>query len=271
MTDRAPRESLADMLTVERLVGGAYRASLESFWGSTTRGDLAARCVLVAMDGRTHPPHAVQASFTGQAPPDVTIALIREDIGADRARVRVSHEGELVADVGVRFGPTNDGLTYQSVAPDSGLPAPEDLPSEREQGEAEGWAPFAVGPIESRRIGVYEPVKDDEPAVWLGWLRPRQALPDSAPMRAAALAFLGEYRSHWAVERRLGADFPSSEITLLDHALWVHRPERWDDFWLVKTLTDVGVGGRCLSRREIYTRDGTLVASAVWEARVRKR
>ena len=61
------------------------------------------------------------------------------------------------------------------------------------------------------------------------------------------------------------------EITLLDHSLWIHRLERWDDFWLVRTLTDVGVGGRCFSRREIFTRGGTLVASAAWEAIARPR
>jgi acyl-CoA thioesterase-2 len=113
------------------------------------------------------------------------------------------------------------------------------------------------------------PVKDHEPALWLGWLRPRAPLGDDARLHAAALAFLSEYRSHWAVERRLGADFPRTEITLLDHALWVHRPERWDDWWLVRTSSEVGVAGRCLSRREIFTRGGALVASAVWEAALR--
>jgi acyl-CoA thioesterase-2 len=105
--------------------------------------------------------------------------------------------------------------------------------------------------------------------VWLGWLRPRAPLGDDAVLHAAALAFLSEYRSHWAIERRLGADFPRSDITLLDHSLWVHRALRWDDFWLVRTSTDVGVSGRCLSRREIFTRGGALVASAAWEAVVR--
>jgi acyl-CoA thioesterase len=90
-----------------------------------------------------------------------------------------------------------------------------------------------------------------------------------AEIQAAALAFLSEYRSHWAVERRLGAAFPRSDISLEGHALWVHRALPWDDFWLVRTSTDIGVGGRCLSRREIFTRAGALVASAAWEARVR--
>jgi acyl-CoA thioesterase len=122
-------------------------------------------------------------------------------------------------------------------------------------------------------------VKDHEPAVWLGWLRPRIPLRDSRALHTAALAFLAEYRSHWAVERRLGAAFPRTEITLLDLSLWVHRCERWDDFWLVRTSSDVGatqhalagVAGRCLSRREVFTRSGALVASAAWEAMLHAR
>jgi len=41
------------------------------------------------------------------------------------------------------------------------------------------------------------------------------------------------YRSaspHWAVERRLGPAFPTTDLALHDFALWIHRPARWDDF-----------------------------------------
>ena len=269
---RAPRDSLTEILEIESRGDAAYAARLESFWGATAPGDLLGRAMLVAAADGREPPAAVHATFLADAPPEVELSLIREDLGPDQSRVRVlGPEKELICDVTLRFGPVGEGLTYQCIAPESGLPDPEELPSEVELARAEGWSQFAVGPIESRRIGQQDPVKDDEPAVWIGWLRPREALPDQARLHAAALAFLAEYRSHWAVERRLGASFPQSRVTLLDHALWVHRAERWDDWWLVKTLTDVGVAGRCFSRREIYTRGGVLVASAAWEASVRPR
>jgi acyl-CoA thioesterase-2 len=177
-----------------------------------------------------------------------------------------------LCEVDLRFGSSEKGLSYQCAKPAPGLPAPEDLPSERETAEQEGWGEYAVGPIESRRIGKRTPVGENEPAIWLGWLRPRSPLPaGDARLQAAALAFLSLYRSHWAIERRLGADFARSEITLLDHSLWIHRPQSWDDFWLVKTLSEVAAAGRCFSRREIYSRGGTLLASAAWEALVRPR
>jgi hypothetical protein len=39
----------------------------------------------------------------------------------------------------------------------------------------------------------------------------------------------------------------------------------------VTTRTDVGAGGRCLSRREIFTRRGELVASAAWQLSASRR
>ena len=268
---RAPRESLAEMLRIERQSGGRSVARLESFWGETTRGDLLARATLAGASARGAAPAAAQAIFLRSVAPDVELTLSCDALAPDRTRVSVRERDALVAEVQLRFGPAGDGIGYQSAAPEPGLPAPEALPSEAEVAAQEGWSEFAVGPIESRRITPYVPVKDHEPAVWLGWLRPRAPLGEAAQLHAAALAFLSEYRSHWAVERRLGADFPRTEITLLDHALWVHRTERWDDWWLVRTSSEIGVAGRCLSRREIFTRGGALVASAAWEAALRTR
>ena len=268
---RAPRESLTEILRIEPRSDGRNSARLESFWGAAAKGDLLARANLAGTAARGEAPSAAQAIFLQPLPPDVELTFACDVLSADRTRVSVREQGALVAEVQLRFGPAGDGLTYQSAAPEPGLPAPEDLPSEAEVAAREGWAQYAVGPIESRRLTPSLPVKDHEPAVWLGWLRPRTPLGGDARLHAAALAFLSEYRSHWAVERRLGADFPRTEITLLDHALWVHRAERWDDWWLVRTSSDVGVAGRCLSRREIFTRGGALVASAAWEAALRAR
>jgi acyl-CoA thioesterase-2 len=260
---RAPRQSLAEMLRIERRRGGAS-ARLEGFWGEAASGDLLARAVLAA----ERAPSAVHATFLRAARPEVELTFESEAHAPERTSVRVREGDALLAEIWLRFSGAREGLAYQTVAPEAGLPAPDDLPSEAALGAREGWAQYAVGPIESRRITPGVPVKDHEPAVWLGWLRPRAPLGDDPLVHAAALAFVSEYRSHWAVERRLGADFPHTEIRLLDHACWVHREERWDDWWLVRTSSDVAAADRCLSRREIFTRGGALVASGVWEARL---
>lgn len=267
---RAPRNSLTSILRIEKRGQDTYEARLESFWGGSTAGDALARATLAVGGDRRDELSGIHATFPAPAPPDTALSLACEDIADDARRVRIREGGQLVCDVTLRFGASGEGLSYQSAIPAPGLTPPEELPSEAELAAAEGWSQYAVGPVESRRIGEHRFVEDDEPAEWLGWLRPREPLAD-ATLHTPALVFAAEYRSHWGIELRLGDTFPQHELTLRDFALWIHRCEPWDDWWLARTVTDAGVAGRCLSRRELYTRRGALLASAAWETQVRRR
>jgi acyl-CoA thioesterase len=255
------------MLEVEDRGEGVYGARLESFWGVASPGDAFARAALAASEGASAPLSSLQATMLGVARPDQFLSLEPEELGPELRRVRVRDSAALVCDVMLRFSHERDGLTYQSAGAGLEVPAPEDLPSEAQVAAAEGWSQYAVGPIESRRIGEHRYVEEHEPAEWLGWLQPRESV-DEAALRTPALVFLSEYRSHWGIELRLGRDFPKYQLDLLDFAVWIHRPQQWSDWWLVRTSTEVGSGGRCLSRREISTRDGQRVASSAWQTRV---
>jgi acyl-CoA thioesterase-2 len=57
----------------------------------------------------------------------------------------------------------------------------------------------------------------------------------------------------------------------LDHALWLHRPFRADDWLLYAQDSPSLSGARGFSRGLIFTRDGTLVASVAQEGLVRER
>jgi acyl-CoA thioesterase-2 len=263
---------LDEILALETRPSGSHRATLESFWGASTRGDLLARAALAArshgaVDGSLT---ALQAFFSAPAPPDVPLALDCESLGHSWFRAQVHHGTDEVAQVAMHFGGATDpdALDYLGTPLPSDLPAPEDLRSEAEQAAEEGWSEFAVGPFESRRIGEHGFVANDAPAEWVGWLRTRE--PVSASLRGPALVFLSEYRSHWAIELRLGDAFRAHALDLIDFSLWVHRPEMWSEWWLVRTVSDVGHGGRCFSRREIFAREGALVATSAWETRLRR-
>jgi len=57
----------------------------------------------------------------------------------------------------------------------------------------------------------------------------------------------------------------------LDHALWLHRPFRADE-WLLYAQDSPNLhGSRGLARGLIFTREGILVASVVQEGLVRQR
>lgn len=256
------------MLRVEARGAGRYAATPESFWGATTRGDLLARMALAAVAEAGASPTSLHASFHADAEPDREVAIRCDAPTGAQRRILLEQGGAPICDATFRFDLPAGRLTYQTRSR-LDLPAPESLPPEAELGAREGWARYAVGPIESRRITPAGQVPPHEPAIWTGWLAPRKPLPDDPALHCAALVFLAEYRSHWAVERRLGPDFPTTALSLHDFALWIHRPARWDGFWLVTTRSDVGVARRCFSRREIATPDGELVASAAWELSAR--
>lgn len=276
MAEREPRESLAAILRLEPSAGAECAVSLESFWGEAAGGDALARAALFGAEANPgRDLVALHACFLASLAPDVPLQLHREALrGGGRIshlRVQLRDGKELLCDAALSFEvPGSDGPAYQQQGLPRDLPDPESLPSELELGQREGWAEYARGPIESRRIGAWrEPVRDGEPARWRGWLRPRVALPDDPRLHMAALVFLSDYRIHWAVEKKLGDAFFSHSFVSLDHALWVHRPARFDDWWLVETTSEVARAGRSLTRREIRARDGSLIASVAQQALLR--
>jgi acyl-CoA thioesterase-2 len=64
---------------------------------------------------------------------------------------------------------------------------------------------------------------------------------------------------------------PSMITATLDHALWLHRPFRVDDWLLYEINSDCVGGGRGISHGKIFNRQGELIASAIQEGLVRKR
>ena len=268
-TERPPREALSDLLQIERQGPGLYRTVPESFWGGYACGDLLAKMALAVGREANATPTSLHASFTGRAIADEAVSIrCASALGAQRA-ASMEQSGAVLCEAIFRFDPRAGALAYQSPAHLEDIVAPEALPSEAETGAQEGWAMYAVGPVETRRVSRHGTLAPNEEPEWTGWLKPRAPIPTDPIARAAALVFLGEYRSHWAAERRLGDAFFSTELTLNDFALWIHAPMPWDDYFLVRTRSDVANEGRIFSRREILTRRGVLVASAAWHLSAR--
>jgi acyl-CoA thioesterase-2 len=272
-----PTESLASILSVEHRRDGEYVARLADFgWGDAARGDVLARAVLAAGDDcRERELASAHAWFLRPAPAKARIALHVERLKDGRRfshrRVQLRFDERLICDATLSFVSPSEGLQYQCARFEPGLPAPEELPGDAELARAEGWPASHLGPVEWRRIGPSWPwpaAAAGESVQFISWVRPRAPLPDDARLHAAGLVFLSDHCSHWGVEKRLGGGFASERFVSLDHAIWVHRPRRWDDWWLMTTASDVSHGGRAFTRREVYTRDGLLVASIAQEALV---
>ncbi|MCC6246587.1 MAG: thioesterase family protein [Rubrivivax sp.] len=97
------------------------------------------------------------------------------------------------------------------------------------------------------------------------WVRVRHRLPDDPALHAAAFAYLSDWwlnypatGGHQAEARARGGLYVAS----LNHALWLHRSPRADEWLHFDSVSPVARSGRGLSIAQVHDRQGRLVASA---------
>jgi acyl-CoA thioesterase-2 len=177
--------------------------------------------------------------------------------------------------------PASEGWAqYQPAMPD--VPAPETFPDEatrtaamleKAPPEVREWM-ARPRPIEAIRVGTREltdPTPSSEPT--RTWMRVRGPLVDDPNLHRCALSYASDMGLLEPSLRAIGGAFGDSrlQVASLDHALWFHRPFRFDE-WLLFELETISVGrGRGLSRGRVWNRAGTLVASIAQEGLMRPR
>lgn len=260
---------LAEILEVRPLGDGEFAAQLDGFGGVTL--GCATRAAALTCPGRHA--HSIHAHFLRpveiDGPTRFSVEPLRDGRRFAQRRVRV-HAGESIAcELFVSFTVEAPGPSYQECDLPPDVPAPDALESDatswRREHEEEG--PPTGEPIEWRWVGVpWDPPEAEPGSHYLGWVRPRSALPDEPALHAAALAFLADYHSHIPIARRLGGPYdPRGGFTSLDQTVWIHRPLPWREWWLASSESDVAHGGRALTRRSLHTPDGRLVATMTQE------
>ena len=112
------------------------------------------------------------------------------------------------------------------------------------------------------------PDHDDGIRVW--WRTPRP-FGDDQLLHAGAAAFMADESISDNVLTPHGYTWTDEGLMVvsLDHAMWFHRPFRVDDWLLFVQRPLVSAGSRGLAYGEIYTADGTLVATTTQEVLVR--
>jgi acyl-CoA thioesterase-2 len=65
--------------------------------------------------------------------------------------------------------------------------------------------------------------------------------------------------------------FSNLQVASLDHAMWFHRPLRFDDWLLFAQDSPSASGARGFNRGAIFARDGRLIASVAQEGLIRPR
>lgn len=195
-------------------------------------------------------------------------------------RVTAIQHGHAIFNLSASFHKSEPGLEHQSAMPD--VPAPEELAPEleliRDMADQipETLRPVLTQdrPLDFRLVTPSDPFgAEKRPPIRHVWFRTVARLPDDRITHQAVLAYASDYGLLPTALQPHGVHSRSRELQLasLDHALWMHRPFRADDWLLYAVESPVASGARGFVRGSIYTRDGTLVASVAQEGLMRLR
>jgi len=155
------------------------------------------------------------------------------------------------------------------------VPAPETLPGTTEivarHGEKAAWM-AAMGQVVEQRFledPFAAPPKSPPDTKTRTWVRVAGVLPDDRAVHAAALTFVSDLTLLSAGFARLGGGWPDFVGASLDHAVWFHQPVRADDWFLYETDSPAASAGRALCFGQIWSADGTHLATVAQEGLIR--
>jgi acyl-CoA thioesterase-2 len=174
------------------------------------------------------------------------------------------------------------GLEHAAPMPD--VPPPEDLTpmselKERWLSEAGRVPPqvaealLATGaiefrPVEPRNPLLPSPVKPRQAI----WFRAVDRVPDDPRLHRCILAYASDYQLMGTALRPHGRSWYQGSLIVasIDHALWLHRAARVDEWLLYAMDSPSAQGARGLARGQVFDRGGRLVASVAQEGLMRE-
>ena len=281
-------QQLLSILDLEPLEVNLFRGrSPQVAWQRVFGGQVVGQALVAAcrtVDVAQRPPHSLHAYFLLPGDPKVPIVYnvdrIREGKSFTTRRVIAIQHGQAIFAMAVSFHRDEPGMAHQAKMP--AVPGPEDLPSEAEIKERvlplmpepvrryyERERPIELRPVEyARYLGK---IIDD--GRFHVWIRATGRLPDEPAVHQCVLAYASDMTLLDSALIPHGRTVFEKTIMAasLDHALWLHRPFRADDWLLYAQDSPNLAGARGFSRGLIFARDGTLVASVAQEGLVRER
>jgi acyl-CoA thioesterase II len=279
-------QDLLKILDLEQLEVNLFRGrSPQVGWQRVFGGQVIGQALVAA--GRTVdglPPHSMHAYFLLAGDPKVPIIYnvdrIRDGKSFTTRNVIAIQHGRAIFSMSVSFHADEGGLDHQVQMPD--VPKPDALPSDAEIKEQilpqlpeavrryyERERPIELRPVEfGRYVG-----KKPADGRFNVWIRTTGPLPDDPAIHRCVLAYASDLTLlDTALLPHERSVFDRNIMgASLDHALWIHRPFRADQ-WLLYTQDSPNLhGARGFARGLIFAADGTLVASVAQEGLLRER
>jgi len=279
--------ALVDLLALERLDRDLFRGSSQDLgWGAIFGGQVLGQALSAAAQTVTgdRPVHSLHGYFMRAG--DVTrpilyqIDRLRDGASFTTRRVSAIQEGEAIFSLEASFQQIEEGFDHQDAMPD--VPPPDDLRSERELALAMADAlPAALrrivladNPVEIRPVELRDPLRPiASPPRRRMWYRVVDQLPDDPALHRYLLAYASDFSFLGTAMDPHGTSWlqPRMQVASLDHAMWFHRPFRFDDWLLYSVDSPSASGSRGLVRGQFFDRAGRLVASTAQEGLIRRR
>jgi acyl-CoA thioesterase-2 len=102
------------------------------------------------------------------------------------------------------------------------------------------------------------------------WFRAHEGLGDDAGLQACALAYASDIGPMMAARTVVDATYETpGRFATLNHALWLHRTPRLDEWTLVDFRPQSAAQSRGLVTADVHAHDGELTATLTQEAMLR--
>jgi len=279
--------SLLSILDLEQLEQNLFRGqSPQEGWQRVYGGQVLGQALVAA--GRTVSEERTAHSMHGYflLPGDPThpiiyeVERIRDGSSFTTRRVKAIQHGRAIFSMSVSFHKQETSFEHHREMPK--VPPPEELPNEHElMKRLVGSLPDNIRsywererPIEMRFVDFSRYIsREKAPPVQYVWMRANGRLPDDPKLHQCVLAYASDFTLLDTALIAHGKLLFDRDVQLasLDHALWLHRPFRADEWLLYAQDSPSAYGARGFCRGSIYTPDGVLVASAAQEGLVRQR
>lgn len=280
-------DDLISLLDLEQLEINLFRGqSPQIGWQRVYGGQVLGQALVAA--ARTVDPertaHSLHAYFLIGGDPNhpliYEVERIRDGGSFTTRRVRVIQHGRPIFAMSVSFQKHEEGFDHHSEMPD--VPQPEDLPHEQELRDKiiehlpktmrNYWdheRPIEMRPVDASR---YLENTKAEPKQSI-WMRANGRLPDDPRLHQCILAYASDFTLLDTALIAHGKPLFAADVQMasLDHAMWLHRPFRADEWMLYVQDSPSASGARGFCRGSVYTRDGKLIASTTQEGLMRQR
>jgi acyl-CoA thioesterase-2 len=280
-------DELLALLTLETIEKGIYRGQSQDlgfralFGGQVMGQALSAAQETVGADRFVHSLHSYFLRAGDASKPVVyEVEDIRNGASFSTRRIKAIQNGQAIFYMTASFQCPEEGYNHQDVMPI--VPNPDDVPSYCDFIlENQGSLPksmrekfLAEKPIQIRPVQQYnwfKPEKTD--SKYQIWLKTNGNLPDDLRIHSCMLAYASDFHFLPTALLPHGAShlLPNFQIATVDHAMWFHRPFRFDDWLLYCMDSPSASNGRGLVRGQIFNRQGELVASTMQEGVIRQR